>query len=43
MPNREAKARKSERRIKNDYLNKHGRTPSQIKRQLKRKEQRKRV
>ena len=43
MPNRAAKARKSERRKKNDLLNKNGRTPNQIKRELKRRKQRKRV
>ena len=36
MPNKAAKLRKQERRKKNDYLKKHGRTPSQIKRFKKR-------
>ena len=36
MPNKKAKQRKQERRAKNDYLQKHGRTPSQIKRKKKR-------
>ena len=37
MPNKEAKLRKQERRAKNDYLQKHGRTPGQIRRKRKRK------
>ena len=34
MPNRSAKARKQERRKKNDHLRKHGRTRKQIARKL---------
>ena len=37
MPNRKAKARKQERRKKNDLLNKIGRTKKQIARIKKRK------
>ena len=37
MPNRKAKNRKQTRREKDEYLSKHGRTPSQIKRKLKRR------
>ena len=37
MPNRKAKERKQARRAKNEYLQKHGRTPAQIKRKKKRK------
>ena len=37
MPNRKAKNRKQTRREKDAYLSKHGRTPSQIKRKLKRR------
>ena len=37
MPNRKAKRRKQERREKDEYLSKHGRTPAQIKKKLKRK------
>ncbi len=36
MPNRKAKARKQERRKKNEYLKKHGRTRKQIERKKKR-------
>ena len=36
MPNKTAKQRKQERRAKNDYLQKHGRTPAQIARKKKR-------
>ena len=36
MPNKKAKARKQERRKKNDYLNKHGRTAKQIARKKRR-------
>jgi hypothetical protein len=36
MPNKKAKLKKQERRAKNDYLQKNGRTPSQIKRKKKR-------
>ena len=36
MPNRSAKARKQERRKKNDHLRKHGRTRKQIARKLRR-------
>ena len=32
MPNRKAKRRKDEKREKDDYLSKNGRTPTQIKR-----------
>jgi len=32
MPNKKAKYRKQERREKDDYLSKNGRTPAQIKR-----------
>ena len=32
MPNKVAKLRKQERKEKNDYLMRNGRTPSQIKR-----------
>lgn len=32
MPNRKAKNRKQERREKNEYLKRYGRTPAQIKR-----------
>ena len=37
MPNKAAKQRKQERRKKNEYLNKHGRTRKQVERK-KRKE-----
>jgi len=37
MPNKKAKQRKQERRKKNDYLKKHGRTRKQIKRFKRRK------
>ena len=37
MPNKKAKYRKQERREKDDYLSKHGRTPAQIKRIKQRK------
>jgi len=37
MPNRKAKNRKQIRREKDEYLSRHGRTPSQIKRKLKRR------
>ncbi len=37
MPNRKAKNRKQTRREKDEYLSKHGRTPSQIERKLKRR------
>jgi hypothetical protein len=36
MPNRKAKQRKQDRREKDEYLSKHGRTPAQIKRKAKR-------
>ncbi len=36
MPNKEAKLRKQERREKNEYLKRHGRTPAQITRKKKR-------
>ena len=36
MPNRAAKARKQERRKKNEYLKKHGRTAKQIARKKRR-------
>ena len=36
MPNRKAKRRKQDRREKDEYLSKHGRTPAQIKRKAKR-------
>ena len=36
MPNKAAKLRKQERRAKNEYLQKNGRTPSQIARKKKR-------
>jgi len=32
MPNKKAKQRKQERRAKNDYLMRNGRTPNQIRR-----------
>jgi hypothetical protein len=35
MPNRAAKERKRQRRLKNEWLNRHGRTASQIKRNRK--------
>ena len=35
MPNKAAKDRKRERKKKNDYLNKHGRTRKQIERKKK--------
>tara|TARA_B100001778_G_scaffold227651_1_gene189106 strand:+ start:83 stop:196 length:114 start_codon:yes stop_codon:yes gene_type:complete len=37
VPNRKAKARKQERRKKNEYLKKHGRTRKQIKRKKRKK------
>ena len=37
MPNKRAKQRKQERRRKNEYLKKHGRTRKQIKRLRRRK------
>ena len=37
MPNKKAKERKQKRRELNEYLQKHGRTPGQIKRKSKRK------
>ena len=37
MPNRKAKNRKQTRRKKDEYLSRHGRTPSQIKHKLKRR------
>ena len=37
MPNKKAKERKQKRRELNEYLQKHGRTPAQIKRKKKRK------
>ena len=36
MPNRSAKAKKQERRTKNEYLKKNGRTKKQIARKLRR-------
>jgi len=36
MPNKKAKQRKYERRKKNEYLKKHGRTRKQIERKKKR-------
>jgi len=36
MPNKKAKRRKQDRREKDEYLSKHGRTPAQIKRKAKR-------
>ena len=39
MPNKKAKHRKQERVEKDQYLNKHGRTPAQIKRKLERNKQ----
>ena len=36
MPNKKAKERKQKRRELNEYLQKHGRTPSQIARKKKR-------
>ncbi len=41
MPNKKAKRRKDERREKDKYLRKHGRTPAQIERNKKREERRK--
>jgi hypothetical protein len=35
MPNRAAKERKRQRRLKNEWLNRHGRTARQIKRNRK--------
>ena len=37
MPNRKAKERKQTRKSKNEYLQRHGRTPAQIARKKKRK------
>ena len=37
MPNKAAKMRKQQRRKKNEFLNKHGRTRKQIARKKKRK------
>jgi len=37
MPNKKAKQRKQERRKKNEYLKRHGRTRKQIKRFKRRK------
>ena len=37
MPNKAAKERKREKRKKNEYLKRHGRTPAQIARKKKRK------
>ena len=37
VPNKKAKQRKQERREKNEYLQKHGKTPGQIRRKKKRK------
>ena len=37
MPNKTAKLRKQERKEKNDYLMRNGRTPNQIKRIKKRR------
>ena len=37
MPNKAAKLRKQQRRKKNEFLNKHGRTRKQISRKKKRK------
>jgi|TARA_B100001964_G_C13870173_1_gene438323 hypothetical protein len=39
MPNRKAKRRKDERREKDKYLSRHGRTPAQIKRKKARAEE----
>ena len=36
MPNKKAKERKQERRKKNEYLKRHGRTRSQIERKKRR-------
>ena len=41
MPNKKAKRRKNERREKDKYLSKYGRTPAQIERNKKREERRK--
>jgi hypothetical protein len=38
MPNKKAKQRKQERRKKNEYLKKHGRTRKQIKRYRRKKD-----
>ena len=38
MPNKAAKQRKQERRKKNEYLKKHGRTRKQIKRYRRKKD-----
>tara|TARA_R100000008_G_scaffold39726_1_gene22790 strand:- start:1106 stop:1282 length:177 start_codon:yes stop_codon:yes gene_type:complete len=35
MPNRAAKERKRQRRLKNEWLNRHGRTANQVKRNRK--------
>ena len=35
MPNKAAKERKRQRRLKNEWLNRHGRTANQIKRNRK--------
>ena len=43
MPNKKAKRRKDERRERNKYLSKYGRTPAQIKRKKAREERRKGV
>ena len=43
MPNKKAKRRKDERREKDKYLRKYGRTPAQIERNKKREERRKRI
>lgn len=37
MPNKKAKRRKDEKREKDEYLSRHGRTPAQIKRIKNRK------
>jgi hypothetical protein len=38
MPNKKAKQRKQERKKKNEYLKKHGRTRKQIKRYRRKKD-----
>ena len=35
MPNKAAKERKRQRRLKNEWLNRHGRTANQVKRNRK--------
>ena len=41
MPNKAAKERKRQRRLKNEWLNRHGRTANQITRNIERNNKRK--